>query len=170
MTMIKRFTVSPLIFLAVALINQTNANDNPSEGKPDPEIAIIDDATAKKRYQQLMDKVEGNDRSCMVAGSFEEETLAALTAFGKTARFIDLDSQKPIKVELPENFYHPLGRTITFDEFELAIYQTGHSNLYISMSRTPEGLKLEPKIALQMEDDTLLCVRYLSATVKYKSQ
>lgn len=129
-----------------------------------------DDAAAKERYEQLMEQAEGNGRSCMVANAFKDETLEALKTFGKDVRFIDLDPHKPIKVELPDSYYHPLGRTITFDQFELAIDRRNPSKPYVSMTRTSEGVKLEPKVALRMKDGKILCVRNLSATVIYKAQ
>lgn len=127
------------------------------------------DKAAAERYAKLMEQAEGSGRHCMIAAISREESLEALREFVKAAMFVDVDPAKPILVTLPESHYNPRGRTISFQEFDLAIDRRNISNPYISMTRTAEGLLLEPKIAIETQDGKLLCVRNLSATIPYRS-
>jgi len=167
--MMTRFKASASLYIAAAML-AGHAQVGDVAAQSVEEATSADDSAAKERYEQLMEQAEGNGRSCMIANTFKDETLEALRGFGKSVHFIDLNPHKPIKLELPESYYHPLGRTITFDQFELAIDRTDPSKPYISMTRTAEGVKLEPKVAIRLKDGKILCVRNLSATVRYKTQ
>lgn len=158
MSVLKRFALC--LYIAAAALALPAAGD---------EDAAPDDTAAAERYANLMEQAEGSGRHCMIAKVSEEQSLEALREFVKVATFIDLDPAKPIRVTLPEVYYNPHGRTISFDELELAIDRRDRSNPYISMTRTAEGLLLEPKIALPMRDGKLVCVRYLSVTLPYRS-
>lgn len=140
-----------------------------TDGNAAEPTAAPAELSAAQRYTKLMEGAEKGTPGCMIATTFREETHAALQAFGKDVKFLELDPAKPIRIELPEGFYNPQGRTVTFDQFELAIDAKAPSKPYISMTRTAEGLKLEPKLAIAMKDGTMICVRDLSATVKYDS-
>lgn len=133
------------------------------------ETAAPDDAAAAARYAKLMEQAEGSGRHCMIADVSTDQAREALSEFAKAATFVDLDRAKPIQVTLPETYYNPRGRTIAFDELELAIDRRNPANPYISMTRTAEGLLLEPKISIETRDGKILCVRYLSATIPYRS-
>lgn len=127
-----------------------------------------DDSAAKEKYTKLMEQAEGAGRHCMISDTFKQETLESLRIFAARAEFVDLDPGKPIKVTLPQGWYSPLGRTITFDSFELAIEQNDVSR-YLSMTRTDKGLLLEPKISIATKDGKILCVGYLSATMEFRA-
>ena len=156
-----------LCIAGAMFIAHANAND---DGARADESVSIDDSAAKERYEQLMSQAEGAGRTCMIANTFKGEMLEALRNFAKSARFIDLDPHRPIKMELPDGYYHPLGRTVTFDQLDLAIDRLNPSKPYVSMTRTSEGVKLEPKVAILLKEGKVLCVRNLSATVNYKSE
>jgi hypothetical protein len=144
----------------------------PAGGAPTPAVgtaaASTDDSAAKEQYTKLMEHVEGNGRHCMISSALNDGALEALRSFGKDVSFVDLDPAKPIRVTLPEDYYNPRGRTIAFDGFELAINRKNPSKPYISMTRTAEGVKVEPRIALQL-NGKLKCVQSLSVMIEYKS-
>jgi hypothetical protein len=156
------------IGIAVALLRASVIVAQESAPAPS-EAAKAKDAAAKEHYARIMEHAEGQGRHCMIAGTFKEKTLEALRTFGKEAQFVDLEPSKPIRVTLPEGYYNPAGRTITFDQFELAINRDNLSAPYISMTRTAKGVELEPKIAITIDDGKVICVRYLSAIVNYRS-
>jgi hypothetical protein len=105
----------------------------------------------------------------MIAEVSRDQALEALREFVKTSKFVDVDPTRPIQVILPDTYYNPRGRSISFQELELAIDRRNVSGIYISMTRTAEGLLLEPKVTLEVGDGRVLCVRHLSATIEYRA-
>jgi hypothetical protein len=157
MTSIKLLTV--LVCVAAASLALPAAGD---------ESPATNDAPAAERYAKLMEQAEGSGRHCMIAEVSKDQALEALREFVKAATFIDVEPSKPIRVTLPGAYYNPGGPTISFDELGLAIDRRNVSNPYISMTRTAEGLLVEPKIAIETQGGKILCVRYLSATIPYR--
>lgn len=127
----------------------------------------IDDSRLKSIYARLVELADGNGHHCMIANAGKAEMLESLRRFGKAVHFIDLDPNKPIKAELPEDYYNPQGPTVTFDQFELAVDRMNPSNAFLSMTRTSEGVLLEPKLVFEMSKDHISCVKYLSVVVPY---
>jgi hypothetical protein len=157
-------SIFPCIVASV-LIGHASADDNTERAVKDG--AWITESFAKKRYERLMQQAEGDGRRCIAANTFEDEMREALRAFGNAVNFVELGPDKPITVEISETYYHPLGRTITFDRFDLVINRRSASKMYISMTKTGEGLRVEPKIALELNDGSIICVRNISAIVSY---
>ena len=131
-----------------------------------PSAASATDDAAKQRYELLLEKVEGDGRSCAISKSSESD-LEALKSFVREIQFVEVGRDKPIVVVLPASYYHPRGRTLTFDRFELAVSREDPGGPYISLTRTDEGLLIEPKVALSFEDGRMFCVRGVSATKAY---
>lgn len=123
-------------------------------------------SAASQRYVRLMEQAEGPGRQCMIAQTTSAGVPVA-EAFVKEAKFIDLRPDKPIRVTLPDDFYNPQGGTVSFDTQALAIYRKNPLGPYISMTRTTEGIRIEPRIALEADAGKLLCVRYYGITLKY---
>jgi uncharacterized membrane protein len=86
-----------------------------------PSTGPAKDDAAKQRYELLVEKVEGDGRSCAISKS-SESSLEALKSFIREIQFVEVDRDKPIVVVLPESYYHPRGRMLTFDRFELALH------------------------------------------------
>ena len=68
---------------------------------------------------------------------------------------------------LPEHYYNPAGRTVSFDDLALAV-NSEHPSDYISLTRTADGVLIEPKVALPVGADKIVCVRNVSSTKPYK--
>jgi hypothetical protein len=132
-----------------------------------PSAAPDKDDAAKQRYELLLEKVEGDGRSCVISKS-SDSSIEALKNFVREIQFVEVDRDKPIVVVLPESYYHPRGRTLTFDRFELTVNRENPGGTYISLTRTDEGLLIEPKFALSFEDGRMFCVRGVSATKAYE--
>ncbi|HET8699819.1 MAG TPA: hypothetical protein VFO94_20210 [Gammaproteobacteria bacterium] len=133
---------------------------------PAPVGAANDDA-AKRRYELLLEKVEDDGHGCAITKGSEGD-LETLKSFLREVQFVEVERDTPITVVLPESFFHPRGRTLTFDRFEITVNRHNPGGTYISLTRTNEGLVIEPKYALSFGDGRMFCVRSYSATKAYE--
>jgi len=138
-----------------------------SSAPPASAAAPTDLAAAMERYTKLMEQAEGAGRHCPISDAFKQETFESLRAFAAAVEFEVLDPTQPIRVVLPEGYYNPRGRTLTFDAFELAIEQKQPTR-YISMTKTDKGVLLESKVSILTQDGKIFCMRDLSATIGFK--
>lgn len=160
MKMIKCIGVSRLLCFAVVILSlDVSAKDGDVR---------TDNSSDNMRYDQLIRMEKKDGRGCMRIFRYTESTLTALRNFVKEIRFIDLAPHKPIKAELPEDYYHPQGSVVTFDQFELALKRNDLPERYITMTRTPEGVELAPKVVINPGDGAEFCVSSISATIKYR--
>jgi hypothetical protein len=97
-----------------------------------------------------------------------ERSIEALKSFVREIQFVTVDRDKPIIVVLPESYYHPRGRTLTFDRYEIVVNRENPGGPYISLTRTREGLLIEPRVALSVEDGRMFCVHGVEATKAYE--
>lgn len=157
---------SCLLLAAMALAAPVYAADLSA-----PSVAMnqpSDESAAKERYTMLMEQAEGAGRHCMISETGKEETIESARNFFGAAKFGDIDPGKPIQVTLPEGWYSPQGRIITFDSFAIVVDQK-HPSRYISMTKTDKGLLLEPKISIALKDGKIFCIRNLSATMGFRT-
>jgi hypothetical protein len=163
-----RFRVAAAL-LALGSSALATAQDLPAPGTNAPAASDASAAAgeARRRYELLLEQAEGRGRTCMISNAGQERSFEQLLTFLETAEFVELRPDRPITVVLPEHFYSPAGRTLSFDELAIAI-NSEHPSEYISLTRTADGVLIEPKVALPVGADKIVCVRNVSSTKPYK--
>jgi hypothetical protein len=125
----------------------------------DPAAPPAADAAAKAKYTELVEKVEGDGKSCMVSGSPElfQEQKDAVEAFLSTLQYLEFAPDKPVKLRVPDDFYNPQGQTVTIKSYEVFVSRSRPEKPYLVVSRIPGALQIVARFSLTM-GDKLICV------------
>lgn len=152
---------------SAVLVLAGSAHGVASNLEKDTASPVADPSLAQLHYRKLTEQGDASATKCLPNPRSPDRVVKALERFIQRTRFIEVSPGKPITVELPDDYYHPQGRTLTFDEFSLVVNVENPTEPYMTMTRTAEGVVVEPKNILHKHDGSFICVMYLRVTLPF---